>query len=146
MTAKQKLYPGSSAKYLPYTGNAKNIATRGEELAASFLTKNDYQLLARNFRAGRNGEIDIIAMSPDETVVFVEVKTRRQDQEVFGIPELGFEAVGYRKQRKILEVSQIFMSIATFTLRRWRYDVIVVILPHAEDQRPHITHVENAFV
>jgi putative endonuclease len=48
----------------------------GEELAARLLTGAGMTVLARNWRYGRTGEIDIVARDGD-TVVVCEVKTRR---------------------------------------------------------------------
>jgi len=48
----------------------------GEDLAARLLTRSGMRLLARNWRCGRAGEIDIVARDGD-TVVVCEVKTRR---------------------------------------------------------------------
>jgi putative endonuclease len=48
----------------------------GEDLAARRLTEAGLTLLARNWRCGRTGEIDIVARDGDVLVV-CEVKTRR---------------------------------------------------------------------
>ncbi|WP_432072147.1 YraN family protein [Streptomyces wuyuanensis] len=48
----------------------------GEELAARRLAEAGMDLLARNWRCGRAGEIDIVARDGDAIVV-CEVKTRR---------------------------------------------------------------------
>ncbi|MFD3438249.1 YraN family protein [Streptomyces sp. NPDC058685] len=48
----------------------------GEGLAARLLTEAGMTLLARNWRCGRTGEIDIVARDGDLLVV-CEVKTRR---------------------------------------------------------------------
>lgn len=55
----------------------------GEELAASYLSKNGYTILERNWRF-RHWEVDIIA-SKDRFLHFVEVKTRHSLR--FGPPE-----------------------------------------------------------
>ncbi len=46
----------------------------GEDLACEYLVKKGYKIIDRNFRQ-KWGELDIIAKSPDKTLVFVEVKT-----------------------------------------------------------------------
>ncbi|MEV1053138.1 YraN family protein [Streptomyces sp. NPDC049887] len=57
--------------------NAKSALGRyGEELAARLLAAAGMAVLARNWRCGRAGEIDIVARDGD-TVVVCEVKTRR---------------------------------------------------------------------
>ncbi|MFJ4716159.1 YraN family protein [Streptomyces sp. NPDC088785] len=48
----------------------------GEDLAARRLAEAGMTVLARNWRAGRSGEIDIVARDGDAIVV-CEVKTRR---------------------------------------------------------------------
>ena len=53
----------------------QKIGKKGEDLAVKFLKKKSYKIIERNFRAGKYGEIDIIAKDKDE-LVFVEVKTK----------------------------------------------------------------------
>ena len=65
-----------------------------EDIAAEFLQRQGLVLLVTNYR-NRTGEIDLI-MSDDQTLVFVEVKQRRDSQ--FGRPE---ESVGMAKQAKL---------------------------------------------
>ena len=54
--------------------NKRSEGDRGEELAADYLSRNRYRILARNYRTKR-GEIDIIARR-GETLYFFEVKAR----------------------------------------------------------------------
>lgn len=145
MNSERRLYPSQTERRHSKSLEAKRIATRGEDLAANFLTTNSYKLLARNYRAGREGEIDIIALDPNSVVTFVEVKTRSIDGPIFGIPEIGFEAVGYRKQKKILVASHKFISQSEFAGKRWRYDVIVVWVPPDPEAEAEIIHVADAF-
>lgn len=55
----------------------------GEELAARRLVESGMTVLERNWRAGRIGEIDIVAMD-GEALVVCEVKTRRAG--LVGVP------------------------------------------------------------
>ncbi|MEY2246592.1 YraN family protein [Streptomyces sp. BF23-18] len=58
------------------TPEARNaLGAYGEELAARRLTGAGMTVLARNWRGGRTGEIDIVARDGDALVV-CEVKTR----------------------------------------------------------------------
>ena len=75
---------------------------RGEESAASFLCGKGYKIVARNARLGHS-EIDIIAKD-DQRVIFVEVKTRQNDD--FGVPA---DAVGYNKRKKIIETAEKYI-------------------------------------
>src|SRR5216117_3655283 len=65
---------------------------RGEKLACRYLKRSGYKILLRNFRGRSGGEIDIVCRDND-TLVFVEVKTRARED--FGRP---FEAVNREKQ------------------------------------------------
>src|SRR5499427_2382305 len=55
----------------------------GEKLACRYLKRNGYKILFRNFRGRSGGEIDVVCRE-DDTLVFVEVKTRAS--EGFGRP------------------------------------------------------------
>lgn len=57
----------------------KKFGKKGEERAADYLIDRGFSIIARNFRYGRLGEIDIIA-GRDNLVLFVEVKTRKSDR------------------------------------------------------------------
>ena len=54
--------------------NKSEIGKLGENIACRYLVENGYKIIERNFRQ-KWGEIDIIAKSPDKTLVFLEVKT-----------------------------------------------------------------------
>jgi len=52
---------------------SKEIGKIGEDIACGYLLDNYYKIVARNYKIPF-GEIDIIAKSPDKTIVFIEVK------------------------------------------------------------------------
>jgi putative endonuclease len=81
----------------------KDIGKRGEEYAEKLLLKNGYRIVTRNFKI-KFGEIDIIAVK-DNTLVFVEVKTRRSSK--FGLP---VEAITPQKVAKIKKVGEVFVK------------------------------------
>ena len=61
----------------PQAKNKQNkaiIGNLGEDLACEYLVEKGYNILRRNVRS-RRGELDIVAKSSDQTLVFVEVKT-----------------------------------------------------------------------
>src|SRR6266478_8705603 len=68
---------------------------RGETLACRYLRRNGYKVLFRNFRGRSGGEIDVVCRDND-TLVFVEVKTRAAED--FGRP---FFAVDRAKRKRI---------------------------------------------
>ncbi len=80
----------------------KEIGTLGEAAAGSFLREKGYQILQKNYSVSA-GEIDIIAEKED-TVVFVEVKTRTT--EWYGRPE---ESINTARVRRIRKVARYFL-------------------------------------
>ena len=110
----------------------------GEALAAKYLTKKRYKIIATNFRS-RFGEIDLI-VSNRNYLVFVEVKLRKSDQ--FATAR---EFVDYRKQDRIRTTAAIFLSEFPTELQP-RFDVIEIYAPEGTaTQYPQIYHLEDAF-
>lgn len=110
----------------------------GEVLAARFLRKNGYRLLASNYRC-RFGEIDIIA-SDDEYIAFVEVKTRAPD--ALYAPR---EAVTAVKQERIRKTALLYLQQYPTQLQP-RFDVIeVTMAPGSLLQAQKLEHLINAF-
>ena len=73
------------------------LGTWGEEQAAHYLERKGFLMVERDWKSGHR-DIDLIAVDGD-TVVFVEVKTRRN--RVFGEPE---DAVNYLKLQDVVSV------------------------------------------
>ena len=110
----------------------------GEALAAKYLIKKRYKILATNFRS-RFGEIDLI-VSNRNYLVFVEVKLRKSDQ--FATAR---EFVDHRKQERIRTTAAIFLSEFPTELQP-RFDVIEIYAPEGiATQYPQIYHLEDAF-
>lgn len=107
---------------------------KGERLAAEFLKKKGFEIVARNYRH-KHAEIDLIIRRDDWTI-FVEVKTRRSVS--FGQPE---EFVDYAKARKIFEAAEEYIY-STDWQGHVRFDVISVIMK--EKAEPEIEHFEDA--
>lgn len=113
----------------------KEIGALGEAAAAAYLEELGYDILSRNYTS-RMGEIDLIAQSPDEVCVFVEVKTRRG--RAFG---LACEAVDRRKQEKIMKTALTYPCNGDM-----RFDVIEVYYESDSGfKMTEINHIENAF-
>lgn len=92
----------------------------GEDAAVKYLRKNGHKILERNFRAGRYGEIDIIANDKGQ-LVFVEVKTKTNEQ--FGPPEQEFT---YQKKKKMRRAIQNYLFKNYSQDRSWRVDLIAI--------------------
>jgi len=116
--------------------NHVELGKHGEELAAGYLKKKGYSIITRNYRK-RFGEVDIIALDGD-TLVFVEVKTRKSSR--FGS---GIEAVDLRKQQQLSRIAADYLVSEQVEYRQARFDVIAVEL--ADPHRPRFTHIPNAF-
>lgn len=116
-------------------GNHLRLGKKGEELATEYLRGHGYTILERNYTC-YCGEIDIIARYK-HTLIFIEVKTRSSDN--FGHPA---EAVTHRKQRKITQVAEHYLSTHDEGADG-RFDVISVVLPKSHP--PRVEHIANAF-
>ena len=91
----------------------------GENLACAELERRGYAILARRYRT-RHGEIDIVARD-GETIVFVEVKVK--DTAEFGSAA---EAVGARKQRRIVSMAVDYLARNRLTAKPCRFDVVAI--------------------
>ena len=110
----------------------------GEGLAADYLRKKGYSILAAGWRC-RFGEIDLIA-ADRAYLCFVEVKLRKSD--AFG--QAG-EFVDRRKQEKLRTTAQLYLAQNETSLQP-RFDVVAIYAPQGMDtERPDVRHLENAF-
>ena len=110
----------------------------GEDIAAAYLLKHGYKIIARNFFC-KMGELDIVALSEAEKVLaFVEVKSR--DSLQFGLP---CEAVDKKKQRRIIHTAEYFlMSHRGMGQYRIRMDIFEVLRLKGS---VYVRHLKDAF-
>ena len=111
------------------------LGKRGEELAAQYLTEKGYEILERNWR-NIHKEIDIIAKD-GETLVIVEVKTRKSDDH--GEPDL---AVTRQKQTRLIYAANAYIFKYNLDINT-RFDIISIVF---KDGNPVIEHIEDAFL
>ena len=110
----------------------------GERLAAEYLRKKRYRILATGYRS-RFGEIDLI-VSNRQYLVFVEVKLRKSDK--FAQAR---EFVDFRKQNRIRTTAALYLEQNPTHLQP-RFDVIEIYAPEGlETRKPTIHHLEDAF-
>ncbi len=114
----------------------ENLGKKGEKIALRYLKKSGFEIIECGFRALR-GEIDIIAKEKD-TVVFVEVKTRKSNE--FGSP---LEAIDLNKQKQIKKIASVYISKKYRKFIPCRFDVIGIMVEKRGDYK--ISHIRNAF-
>lgn len=107
----------------------------GEDVAARYLTAQGYAILTRNYRTP-SGEVDIVARE-GESIVFVEVKTRRTAS--FGPPQA---AVTAAKAAHIVDAAQHYLLATDQIDGSWRIDVVAVF--GSPDTPPDVTLIRNA--
>ena len=103
---------------------ANNLGLCGENIACAYLKQQGYEILARNYRCQRFGELDIIARN-GEVLTFVEVKTRATEK--FGRP---CEAVTRGKQRTIYRCAEYYIQRngISSSMPQLSFDVIEIIM------------------
>lgn len=117
---------------------AGSTGSWGEQLAARYLRRRGYRLVAANYRC-RFGEIDLIVKNRTY-IVFVEVKLRRDDHFARAA-----EFVDSRKQARLRATAGLWLSLNETALQP-RFDVVEIYAPQgAETRRPQINHLEDAF-
>lgn len=115
----------------------KVLGNLGEDEASRFLKKNGFSIIERNFRRPY-GELDIVALAHDKTLVFVEVKTMEP-----GIlkPEDQMTAA---KRKKFARAASLYAGVHQELIndkRGWRMDLLALV--RQPDDTFIIRHYEN---
>jgi len=97
----------------------------GEALAQRHLEARGLRILARNYRVARGrsrrgGEIDLVALEPDGTLVFVEVRVRRG-----GMGGGAAASVGPAKRARLVLAARTWLA-ALSRVPPCRFDVVAV--------------------
>jgi uncharacterized protein (TIGR00252 family) len=106
----------------------------GEELAASYLRQKGYVILHRDWHSVHR-DIDIIAQEGN-TIVFVEVKTRRNRD--FGDP---VQAIDAEKRYNLRKAMNHYIKYHKINIP-YRFDVITIV-GEMGNEMPDITHIED---
>ncbi len=109
---------------------------RGERVAAAYLTRLGYAILARNYRFGRR-ELDLI-VSKGDVVAFVEVKTRAGHG--YGHP---LEAITALKRREVERVARAWKREHGRPGLCYRFDAIGIVIRRTGE--PRVEHIPNAW-
>ena len=119
-------------------GRNNLVGAWGESLAAGFLCKKRYTMVAANYKS-RFGEIDLIVKNR-KYLVFVEVKLRKSDNFAAAA-----EFVDSRKQNRLRLTAEMYLAENPTNLQP-RFDVIEIYAPQGLDTiKPVINHLEDAF-
>lgn len=119
-------------------GRNNIVGAWGEAVAAEYLRKRHYHVIATGYRCCY-GEIDLIVQNR-RFLVFVEVKLRSSDR--FAQAR---EFVDLRKQERLRATASLYLDQFPTELQP-RFDVIEIYAPEGTaTKRPHIIHLEDAF-
>ena len=123
-----------------------DIGRIGEDAATRFLKKSKLKIIERNIHISHN-EIDIIAISKKQKLIlFVEVKARTVDKDLyspFGTPA---SAVTREKQQRTVAAARGYMhSNPKYFDYQPRFDVIEIYLDKEDHTILKTNHIENAF-
>lgn len=116
------------------TATHNEVGVWGEEQAARYLQQKGYTIIEHDWKSGHK-DIDLIALD-GETVVFVEVKTRRN--RVFGEPE---DAVNYAKMKNLRAAFNHYIKYKCID-KNTRFDIVSVI-GTPDGGLTDITHFED---
>lgn len=111
------------------------LGALGEQIALEYLLGLGYQILEKNWSNGHK-EIDIIAKD-DDTIVIVEVKTRRSTFLVE--PEASVDVF---KQRHLIWAANSYVNKYQYDLDV-RFDIISIVIDRNNEKR--IEHIQDAF-
>jgi putative endonuclease len=120
------------------SADKKLLGQWGEKRCERFLKRKGLKKLARNFSC-KTGEIDLIMVDNDGSIVFVEVRTKANED--FSPVE---SSITPAKKAKLLRTARYFLATHNIEDRPFRFDVVAIVL--GRSGRPQVRHYENAFV
>jgi putative endonuclease len=118
--------------------DAKLLGRWGEKRCEKYLKSKGLKTLARNFSC-KTGEIDLVMVDTDGSIVFVEVRTKAA--ETFEPPESSITAP---KKARLARTARYFLATHNIENRPFRFDVVTIVL--GQTGQPTIKHYKNAFV
>lgn len=118
-------------------GDPKKLGRWGERRSCRYLRGKGYRLITQNFRC-KTGEVDLV-MADGDSMVFVEVKTRRDEHQTRAI-----EAVNFNKRQRLSRAANRFVRKYKIVDKPLRFDIVTVVL--GAKGSPEIRHYKNAFV
>ena len=120
----------------------QEIGRRGERVAARYLKRQGYRIIAKNKHLGKN-ELDLVAKNK-HYVVFVEVKTRSFDGSTLPVTRPA-DAVDCDKRTRTVQAATAYLKECKIALIP-RFDVVEVYLDRTKRLRVFkINHIPDAF-
>ena len=116
----------------------KLLGKWGERQCEKFLKRKGLKTLTRNY-ACKAGEIDLIMVDSDRSIVFVEVKTRADEE--FTPTE---SVITKPKMDRMTKTARYFISINEIENRPYRFDIVTITL--GQHGPAEFRHYKNAFV
>ena len=110
----------------------------GERRCERYLRNKGLRTLTRNYSC-KVGELDLVMVDADRTLVFVEVRSRADER--FGPAE---DSITPAKRARVARAARHFLAVHKIEDRPLRFDVVTLILGHSGP--PQIRHYERAFV
>lgn len=114
--------------------HTKWLGRYGEDLAAQYLVRHGYEILARNATT-RDGELDIVARD-GKTLVFVEVKTRASL--AAGEP---LSAITEVKLAQLRRLAAVWCATKRVPNSQVRFDAIGVLIKSGRINIQHLKQV-----
>lgn len=112
--------------------NRKSKGKFAEKIAQDYLQKSGYTILTKNYRT-RESEIDIVCLSPENFLCFVEVRSSDKFDPA--------ESINPRKMKKIISGAMKFLSDT-----KWNGDIrFDVVLVYNVSGNFKIEHIKSAF-
>ncbi len=115
----------------------RRLGRWGERVARNLLRQKGLRFISKNYRC-KSGEIDLVFQGPGRLLVFVEVKTRKDESFA-----PGQASVGGKKRKRILRAARHFRRRYDIEDQPRRFDVVVVVLPPRGQKQ--VRHYEGAF-
>lgn len=97
------------------------LGMAAEQAVASWLERGGWRILARRHRSPAGGEVDLIALDPDDVLVAVEVRARRTHR-----TGTGSETIDFRRTARIGRTLAAFATSRQAPHRGLRVDLVVV--------------------
>lgn len=113
-----------------------NTGSIGEDMAATYLLNNGFNIMERNWRFS-NWEVDFIANN-NSILHFIEVKTRRTKK--FGNPE---DDVSIKKMENLINASEEYL-LQNKGWKRIQFDILSIFICKIEE--PEFFFIEDVYV